>query len=141
MEDGAPRLGEVLVRMRCLAMGDVDDALRTAPKGTRLGEHLVHLAKLTEENLYQALSMQAGIPLGAPALEEISLLATRMIPAATSRRWRVMPYRVGLGQLHLLTTEVPSEQMTRELSEVSTLELRFRLVKPLEFEQLVLQYR
>ncbi len=33
---GRPRLGEVLVRMRCVDMRDIDDALRTMPQGSRL---------------------------------------------------------------------------------------------------------
>jgi hypothetical protein len=51
-----------------------------------------------------------------------------------------MPYRVDLGQLHLATAEVPSEEMTRDLASLSSLELRFRLVQPREFEELAEAY-
>jgi bacteriophage N4 adsorption protein B len=134
---GRPRLGEVLVRMRCLDMDDVQKAMRTLPSGSRLGEHLVQLRKLTEENLYRALSSQAGIPLGAPKELELNRMAMRLLPAEMAKRWRVFPYRVEMGQLHLVTTEVPSEQMARELGGASALDLRFRLVAPREFEKLV----
>jgi adsorption protein B len=133
---GRPRLGEVLVRMHCLNTDDVQKAMRSLPRGSRLGEHLVSLRKLTEENLYRALSSQAGIPLGAPEEREVSRLATRMLPADVTKRWRVLPYRVDMGQLHLATTEIPSEEMARELGGVSALDLRFRLVAPREFERL-----
>ena len=130
-------MGEVLVRMRCLDMDDVQKAMRTLPSGSRLGEHLVQLRKLTEENLYLALSSQAGIPLGAPDDREVNRMASRMLPAEMARRWRVQPYRVDMGQLHLVTTEVPSDEMVRELAGASALDLRFRLTPPQEFEKLV----
>jgi len=134
---GRPRLGEVLVRMRRLNMDDVQTAMRSLPNGSRLGEHLIQSRKLTEEDLYLALSSQAGIPLGAPEKREVNRLATRMLPASMSKRWKVLPYRVDMGQLHLATTEVPSEEMARELGGVSALDLRFRLMAPWEFEKLV----
>jgi hypothetical protein len=56
------------------------------------------------------------------------------------RRWRILPYRVDLGQLHLATAEVPSEEMTRDLATFSNLELRFRLVQPGEFERMAEAY-
>ena len=52
----------------------------------------------------------------------------------------MLPYRVDFGQLHLLTPEVPSPQMTRELAALCPLDLRFRLVRPKEFERLCEQY-
>jgi hypothetical protein len=61
----------------------------------------------------------------------------RMLPADMAKRWHVLPYRVDMGQLHLATTEVPSEEMTRELGTASALDLRFRLVAPREFEKLL----
>jgi hypothetical protein len=48
----------------------------------------------------------------------------------------VLPYRVTAGQLHVVTAEIPSEAMTRDLAETSNLEIRFRLVRPEEFEAL-----
>jgi adsorption protein B len=134
---GRPRLGELLVRMHCLNTDDVESAMRSLPTGSRLGEHLLQLQTLTEENLYAALSSQAGIPLGAPLDWEVNRMAARMIPADMAKRWHVLPYRVDMGQLHLATTEVPSEKMTQELAGASALGLRFRLVAPREFEKLV----
>lgn len=64
-------------------------------------------------------------------------MAARMLPAEMAKRWKVAPYRVDLGQLHLATTEVPSEEMARELAAASALDLRFRLVTPREFEKLL----
>jgi bacteriophage N4 adsorption protein B len=139
-EPGRPRVGEVLARIQALDPDALEQALASQPEGVRLGEHLVRLRKLSEKDLYRALSIQAGLPLGAPAPGDVNRLATRTLPAAAMRRWRVMPYRVDLGQLHLATAEVPSEEMARDLASFSSLELRYRLVQPREFEKLAAAY-
>jgi adsorption protein B len=137
---GRPRLGEVLIKMRCVSMSDLEDALVSRPSDLRIGEHLVRSRKLTEEHLYQALSSQAGIPLGIPQDGELRRAATRVLPAETARRWKVMPYRVAVGQLHVLTADVPTEEMTRALEGLSDLQICFRLVRPAEFEALTRKY-
>jgi adsorption protein B len=139
-EFGRPKVGEVLARLHALEPDVLAQALASQPEGVRLGEHLLHLRQLSEKDLYRALSIQAGLPLGAPAREEVNRLATRTLPATAMRRWRVMPYRVDLGQLHLATADVPSEEMTRDLASLSSLQLRFRLVQPREFEEMAESY-
>jgi hypothetical protein len=139
-EPGRPRVGEVLAQLQVLQPDALQQALASQPGGMRLGEHLLRQHKLSEDDLYRALSIQTGLPLGAPAREEVNRLVTRTLPATAMRRWRVVPYRVDLGQLHLATAEVPSEEMTRDLASFSSLELRFRLVPPREFEKLAEDY-
>jgi len=139
-EPGRPRVGEVLAQLRVLDPHGLQEALASQPQGMRLGEHLQRLHKIGERDLYRALSIQTGLPLGAPARKDVNRLATRTLPAAAMRRWRIMPYRVDLGQLHVATAEVPSEEMTRDLASLSSLELRFRLVQPREFEEMAEAY-
>lgn len=134
------RLGEVLIRLRCLSQAQIQSALETQPPGMRLGEYLVRSEQLTEENLYRALSRQTGLELGLPRASEISVPATHALPARTSRRWKVLPYRVSAGQMHLLTTEIPSREMVTELERVATLELRFRLVQPRDYDTVAARY-
>jgi bacteriophage N4 adsorption protein B len=137
---GQQRLGEVLIRLRRLTAVDLNEALCQQPQGIRLGEYLLQIHKLSLEHLYQALSLHAGVELGAPSLAELSVKATRKLPLAAIRRWKVMPYRIDLGQLHLLTPNVPTEGMTRDLAQYCALELRFRLVLPAEFDRLMEQF-
>jgi adsorption protein B len=137
---GQQKLGEVLIRMRVLSMDELQTALDSQPSGVRLGEYLLHLRKLSEERLYEALSRHAGVELGPPDVEEMNAAATRRLPLSAVRRWKVMPYRIDLGQLHLLTPDVPTAEMARDLAHYSRLELRFRMVRPGEFERLTEQY-
>jgi hypothetical protein len=84
------------------------------------------------------LSLHTGIPVGLE--ETISGAATRALPAEKMRRWKVMPYRVAQGQLHVLTSEIPTEEMTRDLASVSALHIRYRLLPPSELEPLSYRY-
>jgi adsorption protein B len=135
-----PRLGEVLVRMRVLPLGEIEDAALDLPKGVRLGEYLVRLRKLTEESLYQALSLQAGIPAGSITPRDVDRMATRALPAEASRRFKVLPYRVEQGRLHIATLDLPSAELTRELAGLSHLEIHYRLVPPRVLNELLLEY-
>jgi bacteriophage N4 adsorption protein B len=62
-----PRLGEVLVSLRCLSGGELEHALAGQPRSLRLGEYLVQLKKITERDLEHALESQSGRPYGPPA--------------------------------------------------------------------------
>ena len=135
-----PRLGEILVKMRCVSMEELEEALANRAPGVRIGEHLIISQRITEENLYQALSSQAGIPLGMPELGEVNPLVTRLLPVALARRANVIPYRVSGGELHLVTPEVPSRRIAEELAAASGMGVRFRLVRPPEFLALAQLY-
>lgn len=135
-----PRLGEVLVRLRALTRDEVERAVPRLPAGMRLGEYLVQIQVISEETLYQALSVQSDIPTGFLRGGDVDRLATRILPVRTSRRWSVLPYRVVSGVLHVATADVPSAKLTRELSGFSSLEIRYRLVRPRELAELTREY-
>jgi hypothetical protein len=126
--------------MSCLSLDHLEHALATRPPGARLGEHLLDLQRISEDDLYRALSTQSGIPLGMPADREVNRRATRTLPAEAVRRWKVLPYRKGVGQLHVVTADLPSDEMLRELTVLSTMEVRYRLIRPREFDALASQY-
>ncbi len=135
-----PLLGEVLVRMRFVSKSQLEMALATCPKGRRLGEHLLLSEQLSEQTLYEALSSQSGIPLRSPQPKDVHQTATRILPAEAAVRWKVLPYRIGAGQLHVLTPELPSDQLARDLAQFSPLEIRFQLVRAREFEEIQRRY-
>ena len=135
-----PRVGEVLVRMSWASRREIEAAVSSLPPGRRLGEHLVSAGIVSEHQVYRALSLQTGIPLGLPADRDLDPRATRVLPVDAMRRWKVLPYRVAAGQLHVLTPELPSEAMAGEIAHYSTLAARYRLVLPKEFESVAGRY-
>jgi len=131
-----PRLGELLVRLRAVSRTDLEDALGSLPRHCRLGEHLLRLHKITHQQMYQALSMQSGLPLAGPRTIPYSIEGTRALPARVVRRWNVMPVGVHGGCLHVGVTDVPSDHLRRDLMRFSSLELRFCLILPEQLEAL-----
>lgn len=134
------RLGEVLVGSEYVSDADLEMALSAKPADLRIGEYLVRLGKLSEYDLYEALSLQQNLPLGKPDPQTVSLSITRCLPAQISRKWKVLPFKVASGHLYLLGPELPTEEMSREVREFSSLELRFQLVTPTDFEELTKEY-
>jgi adsorption protein B len=134
------RLREVLAGSGWISRTQLETALASRPTGRRLGEHLVSLGMISEQDLYTALSLQNNLPLGKPEPEAVSLPVTRSIPATIARRWRLLPFRIAGGELYVAGSELPGEQMHRDIRHFSSLEIRFHLVTPTEFEELAEAY-
>ena len=105
-----------------------------------IGEHLLALGLITEQDLYAALSLQNNLPLGIPDNETVSLSVTRALPAAISKKWRVLPFRIVAGELHVAGSELPDDAMHKDIRMFSSLELRFHLITPTEYAELAGQY-
>jgi adsorption protein B len=130
------RLGEILVGSEHVAAAELEAALASQPAGVPIGEYLVHLGKLTENDLYECLSLQQNLTFQALDRTDVSRPVTRALPAEISRKWKVLGFKVTAGQLFVAGPNVPSEEMSEALRTVSSLEIRFHLVTPANFEEL-----
>ncbi len=130
------RLGEILAGSSYVESSDLERALEGRPEGSRLGEWLVHLNLISEDDLYEALSIQAGVPLGRAVAERMRLPAVRTIPAEVARRWRVLPFEIRAGELYIAGPEQPAVEMESELRAYTSLRLRFHLVTPGEYAEM-----
>ncbi len=129
-------IGEILVMNGYLEQESLDEALSAKPAGLRIGEHLVQAGRISEEELYEALSLQQRLPLVDVAAEKVSRQVARALPAQLAQRWKVLPFRVQSGELHVAATDVPVESMETELRNHTSLELRFHLITPAGFHLL-----
>jgi hypothetical protein len=57
-----------------------------------------------------------------------------------ARRWSVLPFRVETGHLHVAVADVPPPGLQKELARFSSLEIRYRLIRPAEFARLKREY-
>lgn len=130
------KLGEILIGSAYAEEPDVLQALETQPRGVRIGEYLVQLGKITEDELYEALSLQQSLPSGRLEPWVINTNIARALPRRVVREWRVLPYRIASGNLFLASPEIPSDDLTRALRGFTRLPLRFHLVTPQNFEEL-----
>ena len=131
------KLGEILTTSGYVDEHAVQEAIAMKPPELRLGEYLVRKQLLTEDELLEALSLQHGLPAGPIRPEEVSPHAARALPRHVVQSWRVLPYRIAAGNLHVATPDTPNDEMTRELRAFSGLELRFQLVTAENFEELL----
>jgi adsorption protein B len=134
------KLGEVLVGCQYIGSDDLEAALAAKPAGIRLGDFLITQGKVSEADVYTALSLQQNVPFGKPEREVISRPITRSLPAEIVRRWKVLPYKVAAGHLFVAGSELPSDEMHDALRKFSSLEIRFHLVTPTEFDELAHEY-
>ena len=134
--DQRRKIGEILVASGDLAGTLLRDALASCPADLRIGEHLLKTGGVTEDALYNALSLQQGLPLAQLSFENVPPEIARALPATVAREWRVLPFRVEDGSLHLAGPEAPTATMTTALRAFTSLELRFHLLTPSAYRHL-----
>ncbi len=133
------QLGEILAGSGYVDESDVRHALATQPAGIRLGEYLIKLGKITEDELYEALSLQHSLPVGRLEPWGISRSAARALPRHVVDGCHVLPFRIASGNLFLASPEIPSDELSQTLRGFTRLTLRFHLVTPQNFEELTRQ--
>jgi len=134
------RLGEILVGSAWISARQLEEALSKKSASVRLGEHLVQQGVISESDLYSALALQNHLELGKPEDATVSLPVTRSLPAAVLRKWQVLPFRIAAGELYVAGSDVPGEEMRRDIRRFTSLEIRFQLVTPGEFRELAGRY-
>jgi bacteriophage N4 adsorption protein B len=131
-------LEEILVASGYLDPADLQAALASKPRQMTLAAHLLKTGIIAEEKLYRAISLEQNLPAGKP--DRVSPTVTRSFPAAVARRWHILPFQVVAGSLHIAGTEPPTEEMHEELRSFSSMEIRFQLVTPTDFDALAKEY-
>ena len=54
--------------------------------------------------------------------DSVSLSITRALPAALSRKWRVLPFRIAAGELYVAGSDLPGEEMQSDIRRFSSLD-------------------
>ncbi len=110
MSYGRPSIGSLLIEKVSLAPAKLAEAvMRQKEKGGRLGEVLLRLQAIREEDLYQALAQQLDLPFMAqvdPKLADVGLI--QKVPIAYARRFHVLPLRWD-NDAYLVATTDPLE--------------------------------
>jgi adsorption protein B len=132
------RLGEILTGSGYLSEAALQLAIHTLPAHTRIGEHLIALGEISENVLYEALSLQQGLPFTSLDREDIPLNVARAIPKPILREWRVLPFKIAEDGLSVASPDLPTPQLSQVLQNHTSLEIHFHLVMPREYEQLSL---
>ena len=130
------KLVEILTGRAWIYAEQLSAALSSLSPPSRIGEHLIAMVFMTEDDLYVALAVQNRLPVGMPEPASVSVAVTRSLPAAVARKWRVLPFRIAAGELYVASTELPGDAMQEEIRRFSSLEIRFHLVTPSAWNEL-----
>jgi type IV pilus assembly protein PilB len=86
------RLGELLTKAGLISQEQLKDALKVQKEtGGKLGETLIKLAFVTEEDITECLSQQFGVPSINLAHFEIDPSVIKLIPADVARKYNILP--------------------------------------------------
>ena len=127
---------EILVGSGYLTRADLELALKTKPRGVCLIKHLVVSSLLSEDNLYEALSLQLGLALVPVEPHEVQRNIARSLPAHVIREWNVLPLKIESGSLLLASPDLPTEELREKLRQFTRLEIKVQLVTPTNFQRL-----
>lgn len=118
-----------------------EQALERCPGDVEPGDFLVDEGLLAEERMLEALCLQHSLPRAHVNWEEIPQRVRRTIPQREANAWRVVPFQISEGALHVACATVPSDPMLAELRLFTLLEIRFYLISTREFEELQREVR
>jgi adsorption protein B len=136
LADGQRRLGVILVSMQAVSGAEIEQALEGRRTGERLGECLLRRGCLREEQLYQALALQAGLPFARLAPGAADELACRYLPLAACEG-AAIPFAVQADQtVWVAVQDPPSKTFRQKLARACRLPLRFTLVTASNFDGL-----
>jgi bacteriophage N4 adsorption protein B len=128
------RLGDLLVKAKVITREEVEEAASTKPADKRLGEHLLTLGWITEDQLYEALSLQQQVPMAQ--ILEIAPRIGRALPSHVIRERQVLPFKIEPEGLAVCSPEPPNDETLRLIAGFTRLEIRFYLVTPTRFRAL-----
>ena len=130
------RLGDMLVTLGLLTEEDLRQVLEEQPKTRkRIGQLLVDMGLLSEEKMLQALSQQFKLEILAPHdLDEIAPRIINRVPEALARNQAVIPLAIEGQTLHVATANPLNVVALNDLHYATGLQIHFKLA-PLKLIQ------
>lgn len=112
-----------------------EEALAFRPEDALPGDFLLDEGLITADQMMEALCLQHSLPRAQLDWEQIPVRVRRTIPLREASRWRIVPFRIGEGALHIATTSVPTDEMLTEMRRFTRLDIRFYLISTREYEE------
>jgi len=131
------RLGEVLAELQLVAAERIEEAVRSLQPGERLGEGLVRQGTLSEGDVYTALGVQQNLPFEPLRAERLAVDALGSLPVPFARQRQLIPIRLTeAGHLWVASCELPTDQVSDEITRLTRLKPRFQLITPSNYREL-----
>jgi bacteriophage N4 adsorption protein B len=141
LEAHRPTLGEILVQSNYCTASALDAAIASKPPGIPIGRWLVERGDLSEEELYEAMSIQHCLPLEHVHPWDIPQQVRRALPLHVVKHMSVVPLRFEGGTLILGSPEPIEERAHQALVQYISLPVRVALLTRSNFEAIREQYQ
>ena len=113
-------LGAILTACNIITENDIAAALELQGRtGTRLGEALIALGVVTQEDIDWALSNQLDLPYIRLKADMIDPEAVRLVPAATARKFNLIPLIKAGGELSIAISDPLNKAAIAEVEQLS----------------------
>jgi adsorption protein B len=128
------KLGDLLLERRHLTVQQLDEALATQTlRGRRLGEVLVELGVVTEDEVVSALGVQLHLPVRDLAAAPASAAAMALVPCELALEYSVLPLDLQSGGLSMATADPPSPEQLQMLERSLGCPIALCLCTPSQF--------
>src|SRR6266542_1664333 len=88
----AVKLGDLLLKAKLITQDQLDEALKSQrEEGGKIGEALVRVGAVTENDITETLSQQLGVPSIDLASFEIDPAVVKIVPGDVARKYGVLP--------------------------------------------------
>ncbi|UFS71922.1 Flp pilus assembly complex ATPase component TadA [Geomonas sp. RF6] len=113
-------IGEVLLRSRIITEGELQAALEAQKvSGSRIGEALVKMGVVTQEDIDWALSHQLNIPYVRLKKENLDPAAIARVPAQLARRYQLIPLFLSGEELSIAMADPLNREAVEAVAEAS----------------------
>jgi len=129
-------LGEVLLRSRIVSKEQLDEVRGLMANQNELGNLLLMMGLVTEDDICRAHSLYAGVISGKVDVEQVKPRVVRSLPRHVMKRWGVLPVSVNDGRLLVASANVPEPTLFEELRKFTSLPIDFQLITKSNFEEL-----
>ena len=135
------KLGEQLIRENKVTEEQVQEALdHQKANGGRIGKALVALGYVEEEEITSLLSRRYGIVMVGPDDLEVDAATLKIIPAATARRYQVLPLSVSGTTLTLAMADPTNVFAVDDIKFMTGYKIDPRVVCPKLLESAIQKY-
>ncbi len=129
-------LEEVLLNCGYVSQDRMDLARTQLSPGENIADFLLARRFVTEADLCRAMSLQSGLPWADVDVSQVKHSVVRSLPVRIEKEFKVLPFRVWEGRLHLAAMRVPEEKVLQTIGKLTRLQLKFQLVTRVNYAQL-----
>ncbi len=131
-------LGAILSACNIITENDINAALEEQGRtGARLGEALITLGIVTQEDIDWALSNQLDLPYIRLKANMIDLEAIRLVPAATARKFNLIPLIKAGGELSIAISDPLNKAAIAAVEQLSGCQVNISVALIREIREMI----